>query len=119
MLTSDMKRLLAAMILLVVAAHAIPAEAARPRRMSAAQKKELQYRQQEIQRYQREVAAKEREVYLSFDENGNGKLEGVEKAKYDKLMRQVQLGTAPNPLATIVPPGLGPRDPKANSSAKK
>jgi len=102
-----------------LAAAAVPAEAARPRRgLSAAQKKELEYQRREIDRYQREVVAKEREVYLSFDENGNGHLEGAEKAKYDKLARQVQLGTARNPLSSIVPPGMGPRDPKKSSSSK-
>jgi len=60
------------------------AEAARPRRPSAAQiqkmKEEMQYRQHEVQRVQQEIAAEERKLYLSFDNNGNGHLEGAEKA---------------------------------------
>jgi len=92
-----------------------PAEAARPRRgPSPAQikkmKEEMEYRQKEVLRVQQEVAAKEREVYLSFDENGNGRLEGAEKAKYDKQLHAIRTGKAPNPLATILPPGRGPRD---------
>jgi len=86
---------------------------ARPRRPSAAQIKkmqeELQYRQQEMLRYQNAVAAKEREVYLSYDENGNDKLEGAELAKYRKYTTAVQNGKEPNPLASIPLPGQGPR----------
>ncbi|MEI6241552.1 MAG: hypothetical protein WCR51_14295 [Planctomycetia bacterium] len=97
------------------------AEAARPRRPSAAQvkkmKEELEYRQKEMLRVQQEIAAKERELYLSFDENGNGKLEGAEKAKYDKQLHAIKTGKAPNPLSTIAPPGQGPRD--SASSTKK
>lgn len=94
------------------------AEAARPRRPSAAQikkmKDELEYRQRELLRVQQEIAAKERELYLSFDENGNGKLEGAEKAKYNKQLHAIKTGKAPNPLSTITPPGQGPRDPDAS-----
>jgi hypothetical protein len=86
---------------------------ARPRRPSAQQIKkvqeEMQYRQQEMMRYQNEVAAKEKEIYLSYDENGNGKLEGAELAKHRKYMTAVQNGKEPNPLASILPPGKGPR----------
>jgi len=95
----------------------LPAEAARPRRPSPAQikkmKEEMEYRQKEVLRVQQEVAAKERELYLSFDENGNGKLEGAEKAKYNKQLHAINTGKAPNPLSTIVPPGQGPRDTNA------
>lgn len=97
---------------LVMLACGTSAEA-RPRRPSAAQikkvKEELQYRQQELMRYQNEVAAKEKEVYLSYDENGNGKLEGAELAKYRKYTTAVQNGKEPNPLASIPLPGQGPR----------
>lgn len=95
-----------------------PAEAARPRRGPSPEqikklKEEMAYRQKEVLRVQQEVAAKEREVYLSFDENGNGKLEGAEKAKYDRQLREIRTGKAPNPLTTITPPGQGPRDTNA------
>jgi hypothetical protein len=97
-------------------------EAARPRRPSAAQIKQKQeqmkYLQQEMIRYQTEVAAKEREVFKSFDENGNGHLEGGEKARFDKYMHAVQKGTEPNPLATITPIGKGPKDSKPSGSDK-
>ena len=100
--------------LIVVLAVCWPAEAARPRRPSAAQIKKMQeqakYMQQEMVRYQTEVAAKEREFYLSFDQNGNGHLEGGEKARYDKHMHAVQTGKEPNPLAAIAPIGKGPKD---------
>ena len=90
-----------------------PAEAARPRGPSAAQikkmREQMQYAQQEMLRYHNETAAKEREVYLSFDENGNGKLEGAEKAKYDKYCNEVRKGKVPNPLSGIAPPGQGPK----------
>jgi|694.fasta_scaffold42908_6 hypothetical protein len=95
-----------------------PAEAARPRRGPSPEqikklKEEMEYRQKEVLRVQQEVAAKERELYLSFDENGNGKLEGAEKAKYDKQLHAIKTGKAPNPLSTITPPGQGPRDTNA------
>jgi hypothetical protein len=79
------------------------------------------YMQQEMIRYQNEVAAKEREVYLSFDQNGNQHLEGGEKARYDKYMHAVEKGTEPNPLATILPIGKGPKDSTAatGSQSKK
>lgn len=109
---------LAALLAGVICIACIPAEAARPRRgPSPAQikkmKEEMEYRQKEVLRVQQEVAAKERELYLSFDENGNGKLEGAEKAKYNKQLHAIKTGKAPNPLATIVPPGQGPRDTNA------
>lgn len=89
-----------------------PAEA-RPRRPSAAQIKkvqeEMQYRYAEMTRYQNQVAEKEKEIYLSYDENGNGKLEAAELAKYRKYTTAVQNGKEPNPLASIPLPGQGPR----------
>jgi len=99
----------------VLAAGHATAEAARPRRGPSPEqvkklKAELEYRQKEMLRVQQEIAAKERELYLSFDENGNGKLEGAEKAKYDKQLHAIKTGKAANPLSTIAPPGQGPRD---------
>ena len=73
--------------------------------------------QQEMVRYQTEVATKEREFYLSFDQNGNGHLEGGEKARYDKHMHAVQTGKEPNPLTTIAPVGKGPKDWKGPTTA--
>jgi hypothetical protein len=95
-----------------------PAEAARPRRGPSPEqikkmKEEMAYRQKEVLRVQQEVAAKERELYLSFDENGNGELEGAEKAKYNKQLHAIKTGKAPNPLSAITPPGQGPRDTNA------
>ena len=90
-------------------------EAARPRRGPSPEqvkkmKAELEYRQKEMLRVQQEIAAKERELYLSFDENGNGQLEGAEKAKYNKQLHAIKTGKAHNPLSTVTPPGQGPRD---------
>ena len=87
----------------------------------AKMKEEMGYRQREMARVQQEVAAKERELYLSFDENGNGKLEGAEKAKYEKQLQAIRSGKAANPFASIVPAGQGPRetDAKAPAAAAK
>jgi hypothetical protein len=109
---------LATLLAGVIWVSCIPAEAARPRRGPSPEqikkiKEEMAYRQQEILRVQQEVAAKERELYLSFDENGNGKLEGAEQAKYNKQLHAIKTGKAPNPLSTITPPGQGPRDTNA------
>lgn len=72
-------------------------------------KEEMAYRQKEIQRVQAEVAAKERELFQQFDENGDGRLLGAEKSKYDKRVEEIRTGRAPNPLVGIVPLGQGPR----------
>ena len=116
-----MNRQTTATAVFIAFAMCCPAEAARPRRPSAAQIKKMQeqvrYMQQEMVRYQTEVAAKEREFYLSFDENGNGHLEGGEKARFDKHRHAVQMGKEPNPLATIAPPGKGPKDLKGRPQA--
>lgn len=77
----------------------------------------MAYRQREIQRVQSEVAAKERELFSQFDENGDGRLLGAERSKYDKRVYEIQSGKAPNPLAGITPLGSGPRATK--SSGKK
>jgi len=75
-------------------------------------KEEMAYRQQEYTRVQTEVAAKEREIFQQFDENGDGRLFGAERSKYDKHMQAIRDGRAPNPLATIMPLGSGPRPQK-------
>jgi Ca2+-binding EF-hand superfamily protein len=45
------------------------------------------------------VLAKQREIYNSFDENGDGNLTGAEKARFDKHMHAIQTGAVPNPFA--------------------
>jgi hypothetical protein len=104
---------LASLAFLALVVPGQPADAARPRGPSAAQMKkmqeQMQYARQELLRYQNETAAKEREVYLSCDENGNDKLEGSEKAKYDKYCNEVRKGKVSNPFAGIAPPGQGPK----------
>jgi len=105
----------------ILVASGVRAEAARPRRPSSAQIKQMQeqakYMQQDTLRYQTEVAAKLREIYLSFDRNGNQHLEGGEKARYDSYMHAVAKGTEPNPLATIAPIGKGPKDATTDAKA--
>ena len=54
--------------------------------------------------YQTDFEAKQREIFTRYDENGNGHLEGAEKAKYDKYVRDVESGRAPNPFATLAIP---------------
>lgn len=112
-LTVDRVRLLSLLLAAgIVAAWCPPAAAARPRRPSAAQMKKMQqqmeYVQQEMMRYRNEMATKEKEIFSSYDENGNGKLEGAEKAKFNKYMGEVKSGKAPNPFSGIAPPGKGP-----------
>lgn len=78
---------------------------------------EMAYRQREYQRVQAEVAAKNLELVKQFDENGDGRLFGVERSKYDKHLQAIRDGKVPNPLADIKPLGQGPRDPKAAAAA--
>lgn len=106
---------LALFVPLALFVGASPSEAfAKPRRPSAAQIKKMQeqaqYMQQEMIRYQWEVAAKEREVYLSFDDNGNSRLDGGEQSRFNSFMHAVKQGKKPNPLDTIAPVGKGPKD---------
>lgn len=54
--------------------------------------------------YNAAVLAKQQELFASFDENGNGHLEGAEKSKFDKLMNDIQSGKAPNPFAALAAP---------------
>jgi len=117
-----MNRLIEVSVVAIVIAMCCPAEAGRPRRSSGPSAAQIKYMQQEMIRYQTEVASKEREFYLSFDQNGNGHLEGGEKARYDKHMHAIQMGNEPNPLATIAPLGKGPKDwkgPSASSQSNK
>jgi hypothetical protein len=69
---------------------------------------QMQRQQQEMMRVQAEMAAKDKEIMARFDEDGNGKLFGKEKAKYDAYMRDVRFGREPNPYAGIKPVGQGP-----------
>lgn len=125
--TAWSKRALRAVVVgvaVVAVLSAVTAEAARPRRPgpSPAQvkkmKEEMEYRQREIMRVQSEVAAKEHEVFKKFDENGDGRLLGPERSKYDKHLYEIRTGKAPNPLADIKPLGQGPRESKAGTSKK-
>jgi hypothetical protein len=63
--------------------------------------------QEDVVRFQREMAAKNEEIVKRFDENGDGRLLGPEKSKYDKYMYDVQQGKEPNPFAGIKPAGQG------------
>lgn len=90
------------------------AEAQRGRRGPSPQqiqkmREQMQYQQQEMMRVQSEMAAKEKELQAKFDENGDGKLFGTEKSKYESHMRDIRFGRVPNPFADIKPPGQGPR----------
>ena len=80
-------------------------------------KEEMAYRQREYQRVQAETAAKYQELFKQFDENGDGRLLGPERAKYDKQLQAIRDGKVPNPLVDIQPPGQGPRDPKAAAAS--
>lgn len=54
--------------------------------------------------YKTDVVAKQQEIFNSYDENGNGHLEGAEKSKFDKFMNDIQSGKAPNPFAVLAAP---------------
>lgn len=54
--------------------------------------------------FKTDVVVQQQELFKSFDENGNGHLEGAEKSKFDKLMNDIQSGKAPNPLAHLAAP---------------
>jgi len=108
--------------LLVLCVAAPEAHAQRGRRPSAAQRAAMQKQQQmmqayqqDVQRYQKEMADKTAEIAKQYDENGDGRLFGPEKSKYDKYMYDVQNGRQPNPFAGIKPPGQG----SAMAAAKK
>jgi hypothetical protein len=83
--------------------------AQRQRQMQAMKQMQAQAKayQEDVVRFQREMAAKNEEIAKRFDENGDGKLVGAEKAKYDKYMRGVQSGKEANPFADIKPAGHG------------
>jgi len=108
---------------IITAFSAVNAEAAKPRRRGPSpqqiqkMKEEFEYRNREVLRVQTEVAAKERELFQRFDENGDGRLLGAERSKYDKHLYEIKTGKVPNPLADIVPLGQGPRS--GQSGVKK
>lgn len=101
------------------------AEAARPRRRgpSPAQIKAMQdqmaYMQLELARYQGEIAGKNQEIYTSFDEDGDGVLRAAEKSRYDRHMQEIRSGKAPNPFASILPVGKGPRPESPTDELKR
>lgn len=70
---------------------------------------QAKWQQQEMQRYQTEMSAKQAELVKQYDADGNGKLTGQEKSKFDKFMHDVQKGKVPSPFAGIAPPGQGPK----------
>jgi hypothetical protein len=86
-----------------------PNPQAQRRQREAMQKAQAQMKayQEDVLRYQREMAAKNEEIMKRFDENGDGRLLGPEKSKYDKYMYDVQKGKEQNPFADIKPPGQG------------
>lgn len=105
-----------ATVLAVVVGVAVSPEtyAQRRGRPSAAQRAAMQKQQQMMQayqkdvaRYQKELADKHAEIMKQYDENGDGRLLGPEKSKYDKFLFDVQKGRQPNPFAGILPPGQG------------
>lgn len=71
------------------------------------QKQQMQAYQKDVERYQKEMADKQAEIVKQYDENGDGRLTGPEKSKYDKYMFEVQKGRQPNPFAGILPAGQG------------
>ena len=109
--------------MLIAVFSSAAAEAARPRRLSAAQIKKNQeqvaFMQLEMMRYQSEMTAKQQEVYRSFDENGNGHLEGGEKARFDKRMHAIQTGAEPNPFAALGSTDPGDKNAKKESAGAK
>jgi hypothetical protein len=120
--SQSLRAALATVACLSVAAVVAPEAQARPRRPNTAQIKKAQeqmkFLQQDAVRYQREVAAKEREIFMSFDTNNNGHLEGGEKARYDKYIHAVKQGRELSPFAGIAPVGKGPKDTAAKSGSK-
>ena len=103
----------------VVATIFLPARetlAARPRGPSPQQikkmKEQMEWMQSEMQRFQQETAAVNQKLFQQFDENGNGRHEGAEKAKFNSYMSQVKKGKETNPYAEILPPGQGPKPKK-------
>lgn len=86
-----------------------PNPQAQRRQQEAMKKAQAQMKayQEDVLRYQREMAAKNEEIMKRFDENGDGRLLGPEKSKYDKYMYDVQKGKEQNPFADIKPPGQG------------
>jgi hypothetical protein len=109
---------LIALVIAVVGVFLLPAAAAAQRRggsspqmqqMRKKMQEQAQWQQQEMQRYQTEMAAKQAEIAKQYDADGNGKLTGPEKSKFDKYMHDVQKGKVANPFAGIAAPGQGPK----------
>lgn len=76
---------------------------------------EMQQYQAEMSRYERDIAAKQAEIFKQFDENGDGRLFGPERSKYDRHMYQIRIGKQPNPFATVRLPGQ-PASPQSAST---
>lgn len=118
-MTARRGRLLA-LLIAVVGVFLLPSAAEAQRRGSSRQMQQMrkqmqeqaQWQQQEMQRYQTEMAAKQAEIAKQYDADGNGKLTGPEKSKFDKYMHDVQKGKVPNPFASIAAPGQGPKPAK-------
>lgn len=110
--------------LVMALAQGVVAEGAQRRRgPSPAQIKAMQetmaYQQLEAVRVQAEIAQKQDEIYKSFDQDGDGKLTGGEKARYEKHMHDIENGKVPSPFATIQPVGKGPKPKSAVDELKK
>ena len=110
---------LAALVIAVIGILLLPSSAEAQRRRGGSNQQmqqrmkqmqeQSQWQQQEMQRYQTEMAAKQAEISKEYDADGNGKLTGPEKSKFEKYMHDVQKGKVPNPFASIAPPGQGPK----------
>lgn len=110
---------LAAVVIAVIGIFLLPSSAEAQRRRGGSNRQmqqrmkqmqeQAQWQQQEMQRYETEMAAKQAEITKEYDADGNGKLTGPEKSKFEKYMRDVQKGKVPNPFASIAQPGQGPK----------
>ena len=99
-----------------------PSAAQRKKQQEAARQAQEKMRayQADVVRFQREMAARQAEVEKRFDENGDGRLFGVEQSRYNKYIEAVRTGRETNPFADIKPPGQGaPATPAAKPEAKK
>lgn len=110
-------------LLVALVQDGVAEAASRGRGPSPAQIKAMQenmaYQQLEVVRVQAEIAEKQGEIYKSFDQDGDGKLTGGEKARYDKHMHDIQTGKVPSPFAMIQPLGKGPKPKSAVDELKK
>ncbi|MFM9059662.1 MAG: hypothetical protein ACKOSQ_11155 [Planctomycetaceae bacterium] len=114
---------LGCLALFLTQGHDAPAFQQGRRGPSASQIKAMQnqmaYMQLEVVRFQAETAQKQEELYKSFDQDGDGKLTGAEKTRFDKHVRDIQTGKAPNPFAMIQPVGKGPKPRSPTDELKK